>query len=447
MMHGNGSPLGIRKTVRLMVILTILAWATQTLLAQWGFSAEQQAGSTPVLRESPHEVFVPADRTVGGTLELRSEAIVPGADVTLKQICRWGDRDSATFAPIADLKLLALSPKTTFQSIGLAEVKSLLHDAGVSLGNINFTGAASCTVSRSDAVVDELTALQQWIDAKRGNAVTESTAAVLANQPESALHENARRDLRELDGAAEPVLASSGPTEDPAAPMAPGGPSKEFRTLRQVLIADLGARLGENADDLQMHFGIKDEKVLALSEPHFRFQVEPTRARSLGNVNWDVTIIADDGAQQRLNLSATARLWQDQVVIAQPVAMKQVIQETDVTERRTLIDRIDNEALLTRAQVIGNQATRDLKPGIVMTGKLVDPVPLARPGQFVTVTVVSGNVKVKTVARAMEAGTFGQTIRAKNEATKDVYEVVLTGPQTAEMSTGGNERSTVAAIE
>ena len=33
----NGKPLGIRKTVQLMVILTILAWATQTLLAQWGF--------------------------------------------------------------------------------------------------------------------------------------------------------------------------------------------------------------------------------------------------------------------------------------------------------------------------------------------------------------------------------------------------------------------------
>ena len=40
MMNNNGGrPLGMRKTVQLMVILTILAWATQTLLSQWGYGA------------------------------------------------------------------------------------------------------------------------------------------------------------------------------------------------------------------------------------------------------------------------------------------------------------------------------------------------------------------------------------------------------------------------
>ena len=58
---------------------------------------------------------------------------------------------------------------------------------------------------------------------------------------------------------------------------------------------------------------------------------------------------------------------------------------------------------------------------------------MPHPGQFVTITITSGSVRVKTVARAMDAGTFGQTIRVKNEATKDIYEVTLTGPQTAEM--------------
>ena len=40
MSNNNGPrPLGMRKTVQLMVILTILAWATQTLLSQWGYGA------------------------------------------------------------------------------------------------------------------------------------------------------------------------------------------------------------------------------------------------------------------------------------------------------------------------------------------------------------------------------------------------------------------------
>ncbi|HEX8523870.1 MAG TPA: hypothetical protein VF669_16570 [Tepidisphaeraceae bacterium] len=33
-----GNRLSMRKTVQLMVILTILAWATQTLFHQWGYT-------------------------------------------------------------------------------------------------------------------------------------------------------------------------------------------------------------------------------------------------------------------------------------------------------------------------------------------------------------------------------------------------------------------------
>jgi len=33
----NGRPISKKKTVQLMVILTILAWATQTLFHQWGY--------------------------------------------------------------------------------------------------------------------------------------------------------------------------------------------------------------------------------------------------------------------------------------------------------------------------------------------------------------------------------------------------------------------------
>ena len=39
----NGRPLGPRKKVQLMVILTILAWATQTLFHQWGYGKDVAA--------------------------------------------------------------------------------------------------------------------------------------------------------------------------------------------------------------------------------------------------------------------------------------------------------------------------------------------------------------------------------------------------------------------
>jgi len=64
---------------------------------------------------------------------------------------------------------------------------------------------------------------------------------------------------------------------------------------------------------------------------------------------------------------------------------------------------------------------------------LVQAVPLTRTGQFITITLNRGGVRIKTVARAMEEGSFGQTIKVKNEATRDVYQVVLTGPQEGSM--------------
>jgi flagella basal body P-ring formation protein FlgA len=98
-----------------------------------------------------------------------------------------------------------------------------------------------------------------------------------------------------------------------------------------------------------------------------------------------------------------------------------------------LVDNLDDYPLLDVKQVVAQQAARELKPGTVMRAKAVQPVPLARSGQFVTVTLSRGSVTVKTVARAMEEGSYGQTIRVKNEGTKDVYQVTLTGPQEATM--------------
>ena len=45
-----GRPMGKRGTVQLLVWLTILAWATQTLFHQWGFGAEAPATPEAILK-------------------------------------------------------------------------------------------------------------------------------------------------------------------------------------------------------------------------------------------------------------------------------------------------------------------------------------------------------------------------------------------------------------
>lgn len=427
-MHNNGGrPIGMRKTVQLMVILTILAWATQTLFSQWGYgAAPAQAEETQQATES----FVPpagGAKAATATLEIRGEATVIGDAVKLKQVCRWNAKDNAFFAPVADLVITRLDASASYRTLTVPQLKELLHDAGVNLSNINFSGAVTCTVDRSDVIVDETQALQRWVAAREA-------PAPLTNQSQP----------HELPVKPQAVVAPL-PSDEAPAPPAPLASEGPFHTLRDVLAEDLAGRLSMDPKALQIAFNPKDEQALNLSEPQFRFQVVPQRAKTLGPVSWEVHVITDTGVQ-KVDISAMAKAWQEQVVLARPISARQLIREQDVVNKRTLVDRIDDQPLLTREQVVGNQSARDLKPGAVFTAKMVEPVPLARTGQFVTVTLTTANVTVKTVARAMESGSYGQTIRVKNEATKEIYEVILTGPQTAEMNGGAMQEDSDAKV-
>ncbi len=431
-MNGNGRPLSMRKKVQLLVILTIMAWATQTLMHQWGYGAESlpaRAPEQPADDAQPAaEKFVPGSArfTAGATLELRAEATIYGPEVKLKQLCRWADADAALFVPVADLVLARFDGKAPYQAVSLDEVKRTLHDAGVNLAVVRFAGPMQCTVTRSDAPADPKNALAQWIDAREGK---------VAAAPEAKSTPTA-------------VVPSTRPTGVVGANVATSADGTPVRSLRQLLTDDLAVRLNLAPDLLQINFNPKDERVLNLAEPQFRFNLEPMRVRNLGDVAWDVLVVAETGTQ-KVSIGATARAWETQVVVNKPLAPRQVIRDSDVVERRTLVERTADEPRLTLAQSVGQQASRDLKPGTVLTGRLVDPVPLAKNGQFVTVTLDRGGVRVKTVGRAMEGGSFGQNIKVKNEATGDIYDVILTAPQEGtigQVPTGGTREARFASI-
>jgi len=424
MMNGNGGPrpLSRKKTVRLLVALTILAWATQTLMLQWGFGAEpprrglgEPPATGPTHERVAQERFVPGTErfAAGATIELRAEATVVGEEFRLRQVARWSQQDEAVLAPVAELILVRVGPGAPFRAISLAEVKDTLQSAGINIAALNFVGASSCTVNRSDVEYDEQTALQQWIDAKE--AIT--AAAVPTTAP-----------AREEEAA--PAPATSVVASD----------RQDVRTLRQRLVADLAQRLNLPAESLQVDFKTQDARTLALAEPMFRFEVEPMRVKNLGEVSWLVLIVADGQAQKAV-ISADARAWQAQLVVAKPLAMKQMIREDDLVERKTLVERLPDEPLLARAEAVGQQAARPLAAGTVLTSRAVEAVQLVKAGQFVTITLEQGGIKIKSVAKALESGAYGQTIRVKNESTKDVFQVILTGPQVATMNLSAPTRT------
>lgn len=442
-MHGNGRPLGMRKRMQMLVAVVLLAWATQTLLHQWGFGAEVPAEQQQGQSGQGAERFVPgtARFAAGATLELRGDATVIGAEVRLKQICRWSKSDSAVFAPVADLVICRLTSRAPFRAITVDEIRSTLHDAGVNLGVVKFAGPLSCTVGRSDAAYDERSALRAWAQAKEDSGSGDKADATGKDDPQApgpsdvATEDSITASSSQSPTAKGDTKIAPVPVFHPAVRSSPATEPAEasaVKSLRSLLVNDLSTRLGLSLDQLQVTFNPKDEKLLNLSEPLFQFNIESRQVRDLGDVSWNVTVVTGGGSQKGV-ITAQARAWQNQVVVARPLSYHQVVRPADVTERRMLVDRMPYEPLLTTSQIVGQEAARDLKAGTVISNRMVDPVPLVKPGQLVTVSLDVGSVRVKTVGRAMESGAYGQTVKVRNETTRDVYEVIMTGPQEGTM--------------
>ena len=487
-MYGNGRPITKRQMVRLTLALTIIAWATQTLFRQWGYGAELRpvaAQLSPVLHDTPASAndgmpddaagsagdasrrapsaaemrFIApraaAAASPGATLQLRSEATTNGPEVRLRQIARWSNREAGFFEPVADLVVLRLEQRGPYTVIDLELVRKTLRDAGVNPALVRFSGPQTCSVNRADVSAEPGAALSRWIDASEKPATTPPAAMVAAARSPTVaspvVSSSTAGSSNVASSFATPSIETKAVDTTPLAtpaqaagavrilraenPANDNAPASSVRALRDALSADLAVRLSLPIDLLQVQFNPKDDRVLNLCEPQFRFNIEAVRVRNLGEVAWNVTLVAQGGDTQKVGVVANARAWQNQVVVNRPIAGRSPLRQQDLVERRTLIDRLPDEPPLAITQCLGQQASRDLKPGTVLTGRLIESIQLARPGDLITVTVNRGGVQIKSVARAAEGGTAGQHIKVRHEVTNEVFDVVLTGPQ--EGSIGG----------
>ena len=372
-----------RRIVRELVILTIMAWATQTLLAQWGFGAEIEGD----------EKFIAPSHARAARVEMRGDAVVNGAEVRLKDVAQWGEADDAAMREAGELVIKRFKGEGETETIDVRDVKQTLSDAGVNLGLISFSGSMACRVRREGGGIVE----------RKHDALPIAAA-----------------DARAADEiVAQPVKAAA----------ASG-------TLRDVLIQELSAHLGLPVEQLQVRFEAKDEKVTSLREARNQFNIVPQKVRRLGNVSWDVTVTSGSTKRKHV-LSTHVQAWQTQLVAARPLSVKQVIQGDDVVEKRVLVDYVSEEAGLSRAQVVGQQAGREIPIGTVITPRVIHSVQLVRVGQLVTVMVENGRVHVKWVAEARENGNFGQMIRVRKPGTREEFTVVVTGPEQTKLNGGG----------
>ena len=199
---------------------------------------------------------------------------------------------------------------------------------------------------------------------------------------------------------------------------------------------DLSLRGGKlPKEQLQVTFSTPaDEKPLNLSELPFKFVVQARRVRDLGDVSWNVTILSGSGSQKGVVNANGAGLAERSRASVKPITYGQVIQGSDVTERRVLSDQLPSEPLLDRTQVVGQQAARGLTVGSVVSARMVDAVPLQNmPGQLVTISLPGWIDPGQNGERGRwNPVLMDRRFEVRNETTHDVLEVVADRPSAGE---------------
>jgi flagella basal body P-ring formation protein FlgA len=212
--------------------------------------------------------------------------------------------------------------------------------------------------------------------------------------------------------------------------------------LKDLLLADLHERLKLSAQQVQVDFDTKDAAILALTTPRCRIDFDGNQtAAALGAVSWQVRI--QDGADERtVTINASARAWEDQLVLTRPLSRGQTIMKGDIAPRRVLVEKPTTQPIAAVDAVVAQVAARDLKRGDVLCARDIDLPQIVRAGQFMTVSLNVGGDEVKTVATALEGGKQGSTIGARNGATGEVYRVRVTAPDTGVEISGDDIVST-----
>src|SRR5207244_362965 len=111
----NPKPIGMRRTVQLLVIITLLVWATQTLVSQWGFGGIILTEN--VISTSPATAADSSVQAPEPTLELRTDAS-PAAATT---------QPSDATGVAADNTVIADAKQTALRDLLVSDLIDRLH--------------------------------------------------------------------------------------------------------------------------------------------------------------------------------------------------------------------------------------------------------------------------------------------------------------------------------
>jgi flagella basal body P-ring formation protein FlgA len=293
----------------------------------------------------------------------------------------------------------------------LDQIQESLGHQGANLAFWVFRGSTYCRVNRPAGTVDA-----QGHD----SAVTIRTGA---RSPV-----DAKRDLSDITASDAGSRSDSSP--DRPDPNTLGGAVYDFLTERLSSLG--GSPVIEFTPQLSRRVG--------LSQPRYQFQLTTESDRLLGLVPLSITVFEDGREQQVLRALLKVSLRKPVVVAANAINRGATLEADDVRLEERVYESIRDIGLTDAAPLIGQRARQFIRPGEQISPRDIEPVPLVRRNDLVTITLRQGGLLIRGSATALSSGGYGDVIELKSALARrsgESFAAVVTGHRTAEVRPAG----------
>lgn len=370
----------------------------------------------------------PAQQAAETVVRLYPSAVVSGESVMLSDVAEVRG-ESAQLA--AQMELGAAPHVGKSGHLELSQVQSMLGRRGINLSNWVFRGASRCTIQR--------------------------VGRTLPRPPEQEAQEDraAAPGARRSGGrrAAPPAPAISGDQEQPTTRPAEGTEASRAaacdpHSLEAALRDHISRKLANLGGAPVIRFSPGAVRILALARPTYEFRITDRADRQLGMIPLDVAILEEGQLRQSVPVIAEASLKKAVVVAARPINRGEILKPNHLVVEERVFDRLEDIGLTEMSALIGQRAKRFIENHAVLSGRDIEPMPLILANDLVTVLVRRGGLTIRGSAKALSAGGFGDTVRLRNEMSKEEFAAVVTAQKTAEVSdaAGGGRPSNNALL-
>lgn len=317
----------------------------------------------------------------GRSIRVFPSAVVVGDTIRIADLCELRGFPRVDEQTLGDVIIGEAPRPGGSRIVHIDRVRSVLSGAGANLATLTLSGAITCSVQRPAVPITQPSAEQRSFTTRKQTGTL------------------ARKRAGTLDPG--PLRSSSQPTAGGA-------------TLRDAVLEYFHGELFRYGGRAEVIFDSGAQNMLQLSEPEYSFAVRRRGGRILGLTSIEVDVLARDQRLQTIPLVVEVSMLRESLVARRTINEGATIRPDDVGLVSMSFSRVNRLGIGDPILAIGQRAKRIIRSGALVESGLLEPVPLVRRGQLVTLISASGSVRVVTTGKAASDGLLGEVIKVRS---------------------------------